>query len=385
MDAGARHKCIFLESIENLKPLVRMRFGREPSSAVARDIVACVRQGRLFYEAAASSPLEIRPLEQFYGMVGFAKALAIASNCNRASTLCQSHGVKDISSGGCKISELRLKVENAGTFQHFNDVMSPFARFCYVDYMLRSRTVALTAANSEDLCHVELSLRDVLSRVPGLQGIYQLTFSEEAGTQALELQNSHFDNLRFFIRADLTGQFTDAATLKALVTRFRTRFPFMSKWRFHTAQVQGGASVIMFRNVRPPEDDEFSERLILHGDGFMSSDRPNDDLSPFPVGDGLCAVGGGLWGGSHAIAPVGGHYISEFSFHYLALFLLSSLVRYRPETWTHAISHSVLPDTPADDQALSLIGEFLDLNSSQAPAMVVKVLNPREDEFFASS
>jgi len=33
------HRCRFLESAENLKPLVKKRFGREPSSSIAREIV----------------------------------------------------------------------------------------------------------------------------------------------------------------------------------------------------------------------------------------------------------------------------------------------------------------------------------------------------------
>jgi hypothetical protein len=41
------HKCRFLESSENLKPLVKMRFGREPSSSLAREISAGLLQGRL--------------------------------------------------------------------------------------------------------------------------------------------------------------------------------------------------------------------------------------------------------------------------------------------------------------------------------------------------
>ena len=73
-------KCKFLESGENLKPLIRMSFGREPSTALAREISACLQQGRLLYEAAGSLPLEIRPLQQFYGMVGFAKALITAKS-----------------------------------------------------------------------------------------------------------------------------------------------------------------------------------------------------------------------------------------------------------------------------------------------------------------
>src|ERR1700722_18942468 len=127
------HKCKFLESTENLKPLVKKRFGREPSSSVAREIAACLLQGRLFYEAAASSPMEIRPLQQFYGMVGFAKAIVVASKLSSLSTLRPTHGLTDISAGNSRIADLRLKIQGSGTFQEFNDVMAPLARLCYLD------------------------------------------------------------------------------------------------------------------------------------------------------------------------------------------------------------------------------------------------------------
>jgi hypothetical protein len=55
------YSCKFLESTENLKPLVRALTGRAPSTAKAHEITSCLQQGRLFYEAAAASPLEIRP------------------------------------------------------------------------------------------------------------------------------------------------------------------------------------------------------------------------------------------------------------------------------------------------------------------------------------
>jgi hypothetical protein len=38
-----------------------------------------------------------------------------------------------------------------------------------------------------------------------------------------------------------------------------------------------------------------------------------------------------------------------------------------------------LQQAPADDQALSIIEQFLDLNTSVIPGMVVTVLNPHED------
>ena len=86
-----------------------------------------------------------------------------------------------------------------------------------------------------------------------------------------------------------------------------------------------------------------------------------------------------MGGRIYAMAPVNDIYLSEFTVHYLGLFLLSALVRYRPQAWAHAISRSSFPSEPADDQSLSLIERFLDIDQNEIPEMTVKILNPYED------
>ncbi len=95
----------------------------------------------------------------------------------------------------------------------------------------------------------------------------------------------------------------------------------------------------------------------------------------------MAPTAGYLEGGHYLTGPVGGNgvHISEFSYHYLGLFLLSSLVRYRPEAWAHSISRSMFPNEPADDKALSLIQRFLEINRTVIPQMVASVLNPHDD------
>src|SRR5215475_13923116 len=121
------YKCKFLESGDNLKPLIKARIDKTPSTEIAREIIACLQQGRLFYEAAAHSPLEIRPLQQFYGMTGLARALAIARECRSLSTLCQAHGLKDISAHNSRIEDLTVAIQNRGTFLEFNSVVRQLA------------------------------------------------------------------------------------------------------------------------------------------------------------------------------------------------------------------------------------------------------------------
>ena len=68
----------FLESTENLKVLIGDSSQREISTGLANDISVCLQQGRSFFELSELSPPEIRPLQLYYGMVGFAKAVALA-------------------------------------------------------------------------------------------------------------------------------------------------------------------------------------------------------------------------------------------------------------------------------------------------------------------
>jgi hypothetical protein len=76
-----------------------------------------------------------------------------------------------------------------------------------------------------------------------------------------------------------------------------------------------------------------------------------------------------------AIAPLESNsYLNVYTLHYLALFLLSSLVRYRPNVWVHAISRSVSDGMPADDSALAIIQTFLDQNFIEIPSLVAEVL-----------
>lgn len=110
---------------------------------------------------------------------------------------------------------------------------------------------------------------------------------------------------------------------------------------------------------------------------------PGDRNELFPLQEGLDPLAGGFGEGqAHAISPVLNHCVSEFALQYMGLFLLSSLVRYRPQIWMHAISHSIVPGELADDKALSLVERFLNLNRCAVPEMVIKVLNPHEDYSF---
>ena len=377
------HRCKFLESCENLKPMIKRRFGREPNTSIAREIIACLQQGRLFYEAAERSPLEIAPLQLFYGMVGFSKALIIASGLRPLATLKPSHGISDISETTSRIADLRLKIGGDGTFQEFNDVASKLTRVCYMDFRANEgRTVHLPAAESSQLNGISLSLRDILSRVPGLDELYKMTFGANALTAIMNIETPRTSFDCFQIQVQDHERFCDLESLRKIVVRWRERFPVLRKWRLASAQYGWGNTTIWFENLPAQELDEFSKEYAICADGSYHH-TPMDEANRFGLKQGLSPAAGYLQGGIYLISPIHGAYFSEFSLQYLALFILSSLVRYRPQIWAHAITRSAFGDKPVDDRMLSLIEKFLDLNRSSIPELVVAVLNPSED-FFSS-
>src|SRR2546430_1878922 len=371
------YKCRFLESAENLKPRVHARVGKTPSTQVAHEIAACLQQGRLFYETAQQSPLEIRPLQLFYGMVGFSKALVLGRQVVSLSTLPQTHGVSDVSQANCPIADLKVRIENRGVFQEANDVFKDLTRLRYFGESSKPAAIYLPSAPSGQLSGLRLSLREILSRIHGLESLFFETFGEVANTAALWFRYNEYSENRWELRIDDHTLYTDRNSLLGIIERWRTRYPFLRNWSLVSAQHAWGKSVLNFINVDNSGIDELAELyLIGAGDQYEVHGHPtiNGRGQGFDIAQRLSPLAGGYSSsaGDYAISPIAETiYPSELSLHFLALFLLSSLVRYRPHTWTHAISRTSISEAPADDGALALIERYLDINMETIPSFIV--------------
>lgn len=308
--------------------------------------------------------------------------LVLAHILQSSSTLRQSHGLKDISKGNSRIEDLRLQIGNAGTFQDFNDVVADLNRVCYIDRSTKRRVIRVLSAKSDKLRGVEMSLREILSRVPSIEDSYRMTFAEDAKTATITFRQDLNERRLFEIIVVDPELFGDRASLRQLVVRWRERFPLLKSWTVISAVHAYGDSYIHFRNEKNIGVDEFSEkRLVLNEGAFELSTKYSREPQLFSPFEALTSAASAYSGRNFLISPVNGHCVSQFSIHFLALFLLSSLVRYRPQTWMHALSRSVMPDAPSDDQAISLIERFLDENSDSLPQFVVRTLNPSRDDY----
>ena len=356
---------MFLESIENLRPLVERARGRTPSAGLAREMTSCLQQGRLFYESADQSDLAIRPLLLFYGTMAYAKALIALQTLNSLSTLRPAHGINDKSRDDSRVDELEVVIgDHAGTFQAFNDAVAPLNRFTYIDGSTTNwASLPFHTASSSDIGGLRLGIRAIWSRIPGLDELYRATYDEPALTESFDLSQTESRSVwDWELRIDDPTPFSNRSELTAIVASLRKRFPALAKWRLVSASQRWDASLIMFGNIPVPEN-EFAESVLsfcTHENAFAVT-GVMEDAPRTPLEDILSPPGGSFSrGGRHSlISPVEGVYVSEYALHYLGMYLLSSLVRYRPQAWVHAITRSVTPENPADDKALALIEAFM--------------------------
>jgi YaaC-like Protein len=366
-------KIRFLESTENLKSIVRQSIGRTPSTTAARDIAACLQQGRIFFEIASTAPLQVKPLQLYYGMVGFAKAIILAREGRSSiATLAQSHGLKEISDSNARIEDMTLQFLGNGLFAEFNDTVAALGRLFYYDERGSFRQIAKPFDLSAPLTDSRCTLKDVFARIPGLEISYERTFRDLPASLLIHVEHhSQVVHLRFYV----PSTFSDREELHSLVQTWRAKFPFLEDWCFAEGSLAWGQSYLSFNNYEKPTDGDFSpEYLVQHGDSFGPSRKNVPNTRPFETI--LPALAGGITvEHMKAIQPLNGVMLSEFSLQFCAAFMLSSLVRYRPQIWQHALSHSASDDHPTDDRALSLIEKFLELVLAEFPKLVEKTID----------
>jgi YaaC-like Protein len=367
----------FIESATNVRQLIQKSTGRALNAGAAREIAICIQQGRLYFEAAAGAPIQIKPLLIYYGIVSFAQAIIVARTGNSLSTLKRAHGLTDTTQPNASVESLQLRVESNGTFQEFNDTIAPLGRIWYYDEHSMPQWYEKPFDPVDVLSNRHITICDILARTPGLSNEFSQTFESPAKTIQISLffQTAGACQLRI----DDPIVFADRANLVTSVRRLRTEYPFLAQWRFAEATHAWGNSVIFFDNTTVEATDDLSAENLIEANVGSIRRNPNIDGSQqlIPAEQILPPLSGGYVGlaGTNAMQPINGARLNEYSLQFLGSFLLSSLVRYRPQIWQHAISRSFTAQSPADDRSLSIIEKFLNGVLSDFPSMVVRIVD----------
>ena len=363
----------FLESATNLEALLRKTIGRIPSTTTTNHIAICLQHGRLFFELAASAPLQIQPLQIYYGVLSFAKAAILARTHATIDDITPFHGLSDNSKIATRVEDLSFRIQRSGVFQQFNDVVALLGCIKYYDGTSMPQSVRKPFDKIEPLCGQEISIKEVLSRTPGLHIVYEKTFGEEAHNWPLSFSHL-FDQAE--LRIDDPHIFTNRETLIALVRKWRGRFPFLERWCFCEGVKAWGNTALIFHNIEKPEAGEFSEQFLVEGNSGFSVPRFLRSKTHIPFDSILPALAGGITDSfATAMEPLNSVSLSEFSLQFCGSFILSSLVRYRPQIWQHALSRSSSLESPADDRTLALIEQFLQIVFTSFPKLVVHTIS----------
>jgi hypothetical protein len=307
----------------------------------------------------------------------FSQAVIVATTGNSLSTLKRAHGLTDTTQLNGSVGKLQVRVESNGTFQEFNDTIAPLGRILYYDEHSMPRWYEKPFDPAAALSNQHVAIRDILARAPGLSNEFSQTFGSPGKTIHITLSFEMAGACQ--LRIDDPILFTDREKLAASIRRLRIEYPFLEQWCFTDAIRAWGNSVILFENTAVESTDDLSaENLIEANSGFVSRNSKTGGVRQrIPAAQILPPLSGGYVGSAqtNAMQPINGVKLNEYSLQFLGSFLLSSLVRYRPQIWQHAISRSFTEQSPADDRSLSLIEKFLNEVLIGFPEMVVRVID----------
>lgn len=337
---------------------------------MVNEIKACLQQGRSFFEIAEVSPLEIKPLQLYYGMVGFGRALSMSKSLNRQATLPPSHGLKDCSEPLSLLENHKLKIQKTGTFQVLNDNANSLE---YAFYHVENQTnlVKVQKCDSRDLEGKIIDLKEIWARTLDMEKLFEDTFNEKQKVFSCSHFSKNYLNPVFSFNIYYFPIKKERATLKEHVQALRESFPFLKNWRLDSASWFGHEPTFIFSASFLEEFDEFSrENLIEESDRFAASYRKESDDAHTKFSDNIYPLSGSLHGNTCIIEPFEGFQLSELSLYYLGMFILSSLVRYRPNIWSNALSGRPGPTGKVDDKCLAVIEKFLTLSETRFPTMI---------------
>ena len=281
MDIKAGPDCyriMSFESTSNIRRVLRNSICREPSPKIATKISACLRQGRMFFETAIQSPIEIRPLLIFHGVLGFSKAIILARHqrVHEASPI--SCGLSDTSCENVRIENIKLKIEENGIFQQANDVIAMLEGVNY-NQSFNPLFLKIPFDSSMNIMGKEIKIRDILARIPSLGRYYKTSFKEYPKNKMIILR--YMDDRDGLTHLEITDPeiYNDRVSLKRIVQKWRLKYPILEKWCLIKAFQAMGVSYLMFGNINKDDFDEFSEEFLVDRDGIFETKSGAYNLS----------------------------------------------------------------------------------------------------------
>ncbi|HEV3460043.1 MAG TPA: YaaC family protein [Thermoanaerobaculia bacterium] len=320
---AAERLMLFFESGKNLKRYLSEAAGYTPNTGQAEDISACLRQARELLRLATSAELMTKPIILYYGMASLAKALVLSLGCpRRLASLPNKHGLRVPSRYSLPMADLEVGVEGKdGLFHGFVNALDQLAGVP-VSVSLGRVFISLAGAiGASDLGSLRATMKDLLLRIVGVEDFLRDTFTEaplNAVLTHVELQ--YCDKTNWHPRMTLVFTLPKGTNAEWLIALH----PRLKDWRVDAAD-ETGVNLVNLPSalpVRLSPDEEGPLFRPLYQLLMPLARGPSDEL--------------------RLVGAVEGLTIPEPAIQLAAMFLLSSIARYRPDLWS--VFSSFSPD-----------------------------------------
>jgi hypothetical protein len=313
------------ESTDLVMRFYHERHGSAPSDEKKHAVAAYMAQGRQYFQSARDASDLVKPLLLFYGANALAKCVILFLNpAPDATDLKPSHGLSqnrwedELRKGLASLLGIRAKVTD-GTFSELVSctrgterlhipVESPHPEY-YPDHEAVAK-VGIGAFPQKTV----LTLRDILSRMPGLARVYERT---------LNLPANYY---RAFVRMHPYHGEYSSTTFMVQRTRFGLPdWPSLSS-SLNLSSAFSMTAEIFHETTEDRENIEFSLKDV----------DPKGTVGQWP------SVLADEHGALYVIRPIAqGGAISSLCLLYVASFFTGTLVRYHAPTWLSLVSKGV--------------------------------------------
>jgi len=315
-----------------LKRRYQDRHGRDLSAAKAKEIISHLEQARQYFTSAQSAGVLAGPLEQYYGVLAFSRAIILYLNPSlRETSLKPGHGLHAHLPSDGSVEDIQLEVRG-GTFDELLDATGNFELATYDDH-----TAGIMIPNLKQAVRTlprpptgsTFSLLDLLGRIPELRQHFEEALLRPA------LCYAGYVHL-------LMG------ALSVTIWRQKYELPALEILR-DQLKIDRSASAM----VSPNESAVFTVQLSVGNSAgdflpsmFTSRSGEHFLVERFP----------------------GGWALSEIASYFAASHVLSMLVRYYPSRWASMVNHE------KGDHLLPVLERMRTLIQSEFARLVMWVL-----------
>jgi hypothetical protein len=324
------------QSRDVLERRYKCHHGGELSAGKANEIISHLEQARQYFLSAETAGALAGPLEQYYGVLAFARAIILYRGPKqREATLKPSHGLEAVMPGNGGPEDIQITVTN-GTFQELLEATRNIETLSVDEPSPRRETTSQRFLQNlpPPTVGTRFSCVDLLSRIPSVKEHFEQAFGNIA--------HCHYGRAHVF-----------QASFNTSVSRGEFALPSVDQLR-ELLGISSRATVMI------GHDESVNFRIQLNPGERVADFLPNIVE---------------MESTAHVVIErfPGGWSLSRIASYFSASHAMSMLVRYHPSRWVALINHG------PGDKLMPVLGRLRALIQRDFVRLALQELERSED------